>query len=834
MIPRPIRSAAQRQILIWLRHGPSTVSEIAQQFSMRMPHASLACRQLREAGLITRDERGGLRNAPIFLSQLGHERLREDAVGKMMHYADVLHEFQGNLVLHADDANVLLAYTQMPKSSFVFVEDAIETERGSSSGNRGGAWILAPASSVQWYDLQSGAPVDPPAPRETRTLAAFESSQQRIGLVRGEVFEQRGSHALVEGQTFSASNRSGASPPLRLQHGLYEVGSIDGADFAYSPPRALRAHLQSTLNRSLLLNSMSTGALEISDRKGIKQRELPVGVLNHWLRIKHPRMGMERLNELYNGLIASLEQGPQSTGSALEREVRMEFGETAWVERHWDPGYVDIYGASQRAVVSILNHVIAESNIPFVVDWVFDGPGVETEGRLLGHPLCRGLLSRRGAAPAFGEEAVLLTDAEEMGRVDVRLGRSTVFTVELFAPGVHHRPSRRPFTRVPADVGELLNHRPLEFDGFSAPSPSGEAGQRWQDALQLYPEGDEQQANAWEAIDPLAAWIASPQANRPSRWIRLQSRLPHGWVELLGVHDVPLNDLPIAMLSAGPTWQRDALRRIQTVGMNNAGSVLHWRHQLQHQHPAEAAFATCLLCSLDSTNPEHRGAFQEATRVWFNRPMCEIEVLEAMFSRQQGAPADGLLEEWKAQALLQPPESLLHAWATGLNIALQRMPWVSETQRNMMERLPASWWSVFSSSWLLNQLGSHTGRSWLAHFSCCWPAQVARTPGEPSRYPGLVANHQACDLTSESLLAVRILNDGPGTPPLVALYEMIYALEQSLPVSPLSLHPQAGWLVRPVEQWPPFGSEVLTNGDPAIGEILFTRSFHVRLLDAIR
>ena len=141
---------------------------------MRLPHASLACRQLREAGRITRDERGGLRNAPIFLSQLGHERLREDAVGKMMHYADVLHEFQGNLVLHADDANVLLAYTQMPKSSFVFVEDAIETERGSSSGNRGGAWILAPASSVQWYDLQSGAPVDPPAPRETRTLAAFE------------------------------------------------------------------------------------------------------------------------------------------------------------------------------------------------------------------------------------------------------------------------------------------------------------------------------------------------------------------------------------------------------------------------------------------------------------------------------------------------------------------------------------------------------------------------------------------------------------------------------------------------------------------------------------
>ena len=184
MIHRPIRSAAQRQILIWLRHGPSTVSEIAQQFSMRMPHASLACRQLREAGLITRDERGGLRNAPIYLSQPGHERLMEDAVGKMMQYADVLHELQDNLVLHADDANVLLAYTQPPKSSFVFVEDAIETAGGSSSGNKGGAWILAPTASVQWYNLDSGTPAEPPAPRETSTLAAFESSRSVFAMLQ--------------------------------------------------------------------------------------------------------------------------------------------------------------------------------------------------------------------------------------------------------------------------------------------------------------------------------------------------------------------------------------------------------------------------------------------------------------------------------------------------------------------------------------------------------------------------------------------------------------------------------------------------------------------------
>ncbi|MAF94063.1 hypothetical protein CMO85_05305, partial [Candidatus Woesearchaeota archaeon] len=121
MPTRTIRSAAHRHILVWLRHGSSTVSEIAAAFGMRMPHASLACRQLREAGLITRDESGGLRNAPLFLSQRGVERLREDAVSKMLGYADVLSSTKASMVLHADDTNVLLAYTQSPVGSLVFV-----------------------------------------------------------------------------------------------------------------------------------------------------------------------------------------------------------------------------------------------------------------------------------------------------------------------------------------------------------------------------------------------------------------------------------------------------------------------------------------------------------------------------------------------------------------------------------------------------------------------------------------------------------------------------------------------------------------------------------------
>ena len=43
-----IRSGHQRRVLNWLLDGGGTVSEIAESLELRMPHASLALRQLRE------------------------------------------------------------------------------------------------------------------------------------------------------------------------------------------------------------------------------------------------------------------------------------------------------------------------------------------------------------------------------------------------------------------------------------------------------------------------------------------------------------------------------------------------------------------------------------------------------------------------------------------------------------------------------------------------------------------------------------------------------------------------------------------------------------------
>ena len=145
-----------------------------------------------------------------------------------------------------------------------------------------------------------------------------------------------------------------------------------------------------------------------------------------------------------------------------------------------------------------------------------------------------------------------------------------------------------------------------------------------------------------------------------------------------------------------------------------------------------------------------------------------------------------------------------------------------------MERLPFHWWAVFAAQWLTTQLGSHTGRTWLQSFPCSWVVQLARPEGEPTRFPGLTLEHPGFHLTTENLLGANLLNEGDGNQHLRELYEMVYALEQDLPVALLTTHPFAGWLVRPVEQWPFFDSEVLHVGDPKIGELLFARSFAAR------
>ena len=801
---------------------------------MRMPHASLACRQMREAGLVSRDERGGLRNAPMYLTKKGHERLLEDAVGKMLQYSEALLERRENIVLHADERNVLLAYIEPPQSSFVFVENPTQLSDDASTGNRGGAWVLAPTQGVRWFNLEDGSPAEAPLREESGTLSSFELTQRRVGLVRGEVFERLGTQALMEGQGFAASDPPLNQAPFRLRLGDLDVGEVKNTGFAFAPPMRLNVHLKSTVSRNLLIQSLGVNGLEIGDRLGLRSRALPFPILHFWLKRKHPRMNIERIRELYLGLRDFLSGGKVSDVASLERDVRMEFGETDWTHKPLHNGYLDTYGLSPRAVSSIIDHVLESVPVPFLLDWAHDATeGVDFK-RLMEHPQCRAVFTRRKPFSSSSSDVVSVVDGQELGTVEVQMGRTIRFNVELHARG-QALSQHVPLRRAPSSAHELLAmSQTVSSPTFTALPPTGEHGERLQEAVCVFPDGDEDLANGWEATDPLSAWIATPASNRSSRWVRLQNRLPKGWVELMPVDALPLRDLPIAMAAAGDNWRTLALHHVRAHVHHDATSLHHWRQQLGNEHPAKAAFATCLLSALNPGEIEQKAAYAEAMDAWFEHPMCQADVLEFVFGSQRQGEGGAQLEAWKSRALSTSPGTVLHVWASALDVGQQKEPWTADFQRTVMQTLPDHWWSVYADQWLRTQLASHTGRTWLESFSCSWLAQLARVKGERSGFPGLALTHQGFSLTTESLMAVKLLKDGAGVPSLIDLHEIVYTEEQSMPVPTVATHPHAGWLVRPGEEWPAFGGEVLSMGDRAVGELLFLRSFHARIHPSTR
>ena len=828
MSARGIRSSAHRQVLTWLRHGPATVSEIAKQFDMRMPHASLACRQLRADGLIVRDETGGLRNAPMYLSQRGVERLHQDALAKLRHYADRFDRQGEHCVLQADATNVLLGYVESPESPLIFIPSTTDGSQPTSSGNAGGVWVLLESEQTVWIDLTDFSATTPPAAPQGVTLQDFHQRPQKVGLIRGEIFESTAHSGLIEGHRFTTLSEMEV-PPLRLREGEVPIGTVVGTDHAYFPPRGMVAHLPSSVDRALLLDALSQHAVHFSDREGLRRRTLPVGVLRAWLAMKHSRMSEEKIHLAHQDLVTSLQQTSTSIAPSLRRELATDFGEVEWSEEDWKVGLIDIYGMSHRGLEAVLTHLVESTTLPFSVDWPFEDAAFRMQTNMDEHPLCQVWITRKGGDDRL-TSVNRFSPTPEVATIHVHLGRTTVLPVRLGSSSSMFAEQQR-LDRVPANAVELLEgHRLRGNEGYSRPCPDGPEGVRMNTALRFFPVGDEPSANAWEAEDALASWIASPQDQRPARWIRLHSRLPKGWTDLMEVASTPPSHFVQAMAKANPDWLMHAFHRLRTDLLATPSLMLDLVNGLSDPELGSWC-ATALLCGLDPVATEHASVIEQATQRWFQQPICEQHVLEQMFSSQTlgSAHDEARLSSWLAFARQQPKSTLLSHWAEAVEVARSNEPWLPERQRVFMQRLPAEWWSCYAEGWLTTQLNSASGRMWLKEHELNWLAQLTLPAGWVTGLPGAQRPHPGHSLTSDMLIGVKLLGDGPGVTNLNDTYEAVYAMEQGLPPPPLEVHPYGGWMVHPVDRWPRFDAAVLEVGDTRIGHLLFAIGFASRL-----
>jgi len=826
---RRIRSVAHRRILLWLSQGPSTVSEIAQQFSMRMPHASLACRQLRAKGDVYRDDAGGIRNALLYLTQAGIERIEEDGLAKVKHHIDTIPVGKDGIVLQSDDQHVLVGYLQPPKSPLNFIPDAANSLSESSNGNEGGAWVLFQIQNLRWYDLATLVPTEAPQYAASGTLDDFSAGPTKIGIVRGAVVERKDASSVLEGQWFSSLQST--SPPSSLLQGKTILGTVEGTDYGYAPPHGAHADLPSSLDRTLVFNVMGQGCLILNEQNSDAQRELPLEVLRSWLRLRHPRMSTIKLNARYEEMRSQLDSGMNRMPLPLRRDLIADFGTVHWRELHFDDGPVDLYGVSPLGLQALCEHVLSHARIPFVMEWPFPNPDQSLLERVLTHPMCKMLVTRHLDGLMLPSATVHIKDSPVLAQLRVHLNRSTVLPLDLDSKAATSQ-QHRFLEFYPLHAEELLaacatiELDPLHFTRVVSDPREATAMMK---ALDVYPTGNETMANELETKWPIAAWIASPPGGRESRWIRLQDRLPRGWVNLLPPQHVDLLTLAHSLHKGIGTWREKAFRRLTLELRSSPEILLSLSTSMDHEEKG-SWLAAVVLGASSSLGGEYNELMKKGSLEWLDHPHLPHLVLPMVFPSTRVIDAERhlLLDQWLKAAQVHPETSFISLWAKAIQTTQRNEPWVSEDTRSLMQHLPQLWWAPYASQWLISQLNTSSGRSWLKEQSISWPALLTHPKGQRGGFPGTHHQHPGYNLSTEDLMGIKLLQSGPGTPSLNDLFEMTYALEQGLPVPTLQTHPEAAWLVQPIESWPNFTPETIEDGDSSIGLLLYSRSFAAR------
>lgn len=819
-----IRSAAHRKILFWLSRGPSTVSEISKQFDMRMPHASLACRQLRAEGYVIRDESGGLRNAPMYLSQSGLERLESDGLEKLKRHVSEIPANTDGVVVQSESSNVLLGYVKPPKSSLFFIPDAMNPQGQISTGNQGGTWILFQVDKLKWYMLDDFSSTTPPSATTSGTLADFGNTPTKIGLARGKVLEQAPLTTLIEGQWFSDSSEL-PTPPQFLMNGDHCLGQVSGTALQYFPPSGITAHLPHELDRSLVVEALGKQAICLTDGQGRRDRNLPIPLLRHWLGLRHSRMSEDRIGAMYDSIRSDLLKNTSKLPQSLRKDIFSDFGDVDWSVDEVNEGTIDTYGMSMSGLSALISYLVQESQWPCVVDWPFDEPDEDFHQRLTFHPKCRLFMTRRGTGHSPSRDSTHLVTSPNLAEVYAQIGRDISLPVILHSPSSSIQSLSPPSEYMPSNAAELL--APLAVNTatmYTSPLPKGRQGDALSRSLHVFPKGDARMANEFESTYPLAAWIASPESERPQRWLRLHPNLPSGWADLLKVDALDLVDLPEAIAKGTLHWQTLALRRLKANLPHEPKVTLSFAKALD-ESPIAPWYATALVASLHLADEAYRDLFDQALLSWLDTPHMTVEVIEHLFASANHQPTHARLDTCLKAARIHPKSSLLYLWSRGIDALLQNLPWTTELQRQIMTSLPPSWWLPYGNEWIVNQLNTVSGRAWLSSHPLPWLAIIGRTEGERCGFPGQEIHHPGCQLTAEELLGIHLLPEGPGVGPLRDLFDAIYARDHQLPVPILSSHGDGAWLVQPIESWPMLGPTVMQHGDEAIGRVLFGRSF---------
>lgn len=834
-----IRSGHQRRVLNWLLDGGGTVSEIAESLELRMPHASLALRQLRERKEVSRDEQGSIRGAIHRLNEAGRMRLSEDAVARARTLITEIPQQADAIVLSQDGPQLLLGYVKNPNSRLLSLPNrgisAQSEVEPFSNGREGGRWAVQREEMVRWYTLSDFEPSNPPTQQGARgTLGEWTGEVDRIGIVHATLLDSSSEWRLSPGTWFIETD---SPPPLpdSLLQGEHMLGNATGTEISLSPQMGMHAHLTLQVNRTMAMNALRKNALVFEeDPQQSTTRHLPFGVLLFWLRARHPRLSEEKIFQRNEELGAFLSEGVGSAPSiAVQRQLLADFGVVEW-KRGNDMMKINLSGVSNTGASALFEWYFQKTTTECVVEWPYNLE--ENQGileRLLASGRCRILITSSGDYSPLASATSVIRTRKKLLEVEIRLGRGKSIPLTLLQSANTYS-QQNWHEEIPATAIELFESwkgsEGFERTLFTQKEKDINRQKTMWYALSNYPDGDESWANLNESTSPLAAWIATPLEHRTSRWIRLRTILPEGWADLLPIEQCETATLISAMPKGSKDWSTQALEKVRQRFTKNIESILKY-DSLFDDEILGSWMATAVLLSSSQLPDEFNQMLLRACTLWVDAPRQPEQVLESLFPL--GSPLSNHVEEClikcKSAAKVHPTDSVFYLWGTLLNAMESNEPLAPEFLRQIMTKLPAAWWRAWAGEWLQIQLTSTSGRRWLAKNSLPWPAMLTRPPGERGGLPAWPIPYPPGRLSLDDVLHILLIEEGAGKPALLDVYDMLATLERKEAVHYGRTHPLVGWLARSVETWPAMGLEVLQQGEPEVGALLYARSFASKL-----
>ena len=796
-------------------------------------------RHLREAGEVQRDDGASIRGAVHRLTEQGAQRLLMDLVGRLKKHTRQIPEGTNAVVLSSDGTSIVLGILQSPESRLFQLPRRTELMKSNtgeiSIGKEGGLWAVQRGEKIHWFDLNNFESTSPPPETQEGTLTAWVNRDERVGVLRLRLLEQFEAWNVPDGAWIELNVRS-ETGPSQLRLGEHNIGLVQGTSYQVSPERGLYAHLPSAVDRNLLVSSLGDRAQLMTESIAYAQdRSLPVDLINTWMRRRHPRLSNVKRNARVRSLKRWLLSGRgQQPNLHLRRSLLADFGDRNWSEQSEAVDVILLEGVSQNGAACIIEWLLESTTLDCIVEWPWAGANEQhLLDRLLASGRCRALITSRGEPLNLSSKTSTLHGTPQLAVVSYRLHNLLELNIQLDRSNVRteHEASRQ---LLPQTAVELLDwHRSGGMNERTLTDISQEEPQYValvRKAMRLYPNGDSTFSNSIERTNPLASWIASPMMERNSRWQRLHTILPLGWVDLLDPQSMDIKSLINGMARTSSEWKERAFS-VLALRLSNENSLLLDVAKMLEDSSCGSIAAHLILITSPYFDEEIDMLLSDASSVWLDAPYRPEDVLMVLFppSLEFSNARELLFEQYLKAGQVHPRGSILWAWSNAVIRMRENAPLSLDLIRSCMNVLPSQWWSAWAYDWLSLQLSTSSGREWLATHPLSWPSLLARPKGERVGMPGIPRTHSGFIPNQELMINLLMVPEGEGKAALMDVYDMIQSLEAERPVHQGRIHPLVGWLAKEATVWPIFSNDELFQGDSEVSALLIGRAMIQRI-----